>query len=208
MSSRLTITEPEVPLLDGPGGLAPIGLRDLVRRARGLEAPARGRVAEADALVAFSFGAGRGASISVTNRQLAATAGRRSNLPVLAQGEVALALAAGGQPVVDIEALARESNGLGPADYVDTAAVARAAATVVDAAGWTTVGVVAHPAHAGRCAAICESLGMRAVIPPDILWVRFDPRSTQWWTRRRSAWLLRELPVIAHQYLLGNLTAV
>ncbi len=197
---------PDITVAPPRRDLPPLGVRHLIRRARGLEAPGRGRFEEADVLVAFAFGAGRHGSIGAANRQLAAVVSRYPHLPVLAQHEIALALSAGGRLVVDVEAMARESHGLGPTAYVDTATVARAAATVVRAAGWTTVGVVAHPAHAGRCGATCEAAGLRAVIAPDTFWVGFDPGSRQWWTRRRRAWLLRELPAIAHQYLVGNLT--
>ncbi len=195
-------TMPAAPPAAPPGRL---GVWDLVRRARGTDAPRRGALERAQVLVAFSFGAGRGGSVSQANRQLGAIADRFPQLPLLAQTEVARAATARGRLVVDLEALVRESNGLGPTAYVDTAAVARAAVELASRAGWDTVGVIAHPSHAGRCVAILETAGLRAVVPPEVLGVGFDPGSRQWWTRSRRSWLLREVLVLTHQRLVGNL---
>lgn len=177
----------------------------LLRQACGATSPVRGRLTEAEVLVAFDFGVGPAGTIGAANRQLASVADSLAPLPVLAQSETARALAERGRIVVDVEALARAREGVGPEAYVCTTMVARAAAAVVADAGWSTVGIVAHPAHAGRCAAACEAFGLRSVVPAAVLRVDFDRASRQWWTRRRAAWVARELAVIAQQVAAGNL---
>lgn len=162
-------------------------------------------VADADALVVFGFGAGSGGDIGAVNRRLAEEACRWPSLPVLAQTEAARVLAADGRAVIDLEDDLRSRRRMGRSTYVDTSMIAQAAARLVRDAGWCRVGVIAHPAHAARCGALLARHGVEPTIaalrrPPD-----FDRRSTQWWTRSRTAWVAREIAVVAHHRVTGRL---
>lgn len=163
-------------------------------------------MSDAQALVVFDFGTGRNGNLGAANLALARLTRRWPGLPVLAQREVACALARRGRLVVDLGDHALRFGRLGRSDYIDTSQVARAAAAIAERAGWHTLGVLAHPGHLLRCVATLETAGVRAVSPAlgrdD---VDFDRRSGQWWTRGREAWTARELAVIAHQRLAGHL---
>lgn len=183
-----------------------IGLGSLVTAASGWHSFASGDMRDAEVLLVFAFGEGGDGSISLSNERLAAAANRWPELGVLAQTEVATALARSGRLAVDVEVEARNLRGLGPQDYVDTAMVAKAASRFIRGAGWRRVGVLAHPAHIVRCAATCRRLGLEPIVPDlSDAGIVFDRASEQWWTRRRSAWIPRELAVIAHQTLTRNL---
>jgi hypothetical protein len=56
-----------------------------------------------------------------------------------------------------------------------------------------------------RCVATCQRLGLRVVAAPTghlaALW---DPKSSQWWTRRPALWTTREVAVIAHHMVTGR----
>ena len=177
-------------------------LAHLVGCAVGRRSPARGSIVDADALVVFDFGTGRDGMPAKSNEQLARVALRFGTVPLLAQTEAAWLMATTGRVVIDIEALARRHHDCDER-YVDTTSAARAAADLLAESPLATVGVIAHPAHAARCAAICEAEGLRVVIPTQINMVDFDPASGQWWTRRRSLWVLREMAVLTHHAASG-----
>jgi hypothetical protein len=196
-------------------GASPVGLRSLVagavRRPR-VETDARA-LTGVEAVVVFDFGSldsetrrrAAGRAISPVNAALASVTDLVPGIPVLAQHESALALSGRGRLVIDLEQSVREAAGLADGDHVDTGRVVDALAGLVDRAGWTSVGVVAHPAHLARCVATCQRLGLRVVAAPtDHLAALWDPASSQWWTRRPASWTLRELAVVAHQMLTGR----
>lgn len=165
-----------------------------------------GEMATAEALLVFSFGAAQGRRSAVPNRQLAVLTDRYPNLPVLAQTEVAVAVARRGRTVVDIETDLRQQQQLSAGTYVDTGMIASAAATIVRAAGWSRVGVLAHPVHMGRCAALVQATGVTPIVPDlDGERIDFDSRSVQWWTRSPAAWSFRETGVLLHHKLLRRL---
>lgn len=186
-----------------------LGTAAIVRCALRGCSPARGSMADAQALLVFDFGTGRGGassrpSLCRSNVQLALAADRWPELPVLAQAEAATALSRTGRLVVDLEEEARQRGRLGRSAYLSTAHIARAAAALLHEAGWRTVAVLAHPSHAPRCAATVEAAGVRVVMPALSLDdVDFDPASGQWWTRGRAAWVGREMAVLAHHRLTG-----
>jgi hypothetical protein len=160
-------------------------------------------MADADVVVVFDFGSGSDLRPTTSNEQLARVALRLGTIPVLAQTEVAAVLTSAGRAVVDLQVLARTRFELDPHEYVDTLGVARVAAEIVLDSGWQTVAVLAHPAHAARCAAICEAEGLRVVVPPQVSRVGFDRMSGQWWTRHRAAWVAREVAVLVHHLVVG-----
>lgn len=163
-----------------------------------------GTLADAQAIVVFDFGAGRMGTPGRSNEGLADVVQRLPRLPVLAQTEAARVLTRRGRLVLDIQSEARDLFALDKYAYVDTGHAAAAAARFARDAGWTTLAVVAHPGHAARCAATCAAHGLGVVIPDEIADVSFDRESIQWWTRSRAAWMLREVPVIAHHRVLGR----
>lgn len=196
-------------------GVAPVGLRGLLAGAAGRfpVAAEAGALASVEAVVVFDFGAldaatrdrTSAAAISPVNAALASVTDLVPGVPVLAQHESSQALAGRGRLVIDLEDSARQADGLAPDAHVDTARVVDALAALVDRAGWTSVGVVAHPAHMARCVATCQRLGLRVVAAPTghlaSLW---DPKSSQWWTRRPALWTTREVAVIAHHMVTGR----
>jgi hypothetical protein len=199
----------------GVAGAAPVGLRGLLAGAVG-KSPvdaAPGELASVEAIVVFDFGAldaatrngAGGGAISPVNAALASVTDLVPAIPVLAQHESAQALAGRGRLVIDLEESAREADGLAADAHIDTARVVDALAALVDRAGWTSVGVVAHPAHVARCVATCQRLGLRVTAAPTghlaELW---DPKSSQWWTRRPALWTAREVAVVAHHMVTGR----
>jgi len=130
-------------------------LAHLVGCAVGRRSPARGSIVDADALVVFDFGTGRDGMPAKSNEQLARVALRFGTVPLLAQTEAAWLMATTGRVVIEIEALARRHHDCDER-YVDTTSAARAAADLLAESPLATVGVIAHPAHAARCAAICD----------------------------------------------------
>lgn len=175
----------------------------MVRCAAGLSSPVQGDITDADVALVFDFGSGSDLRPTTSNEQLARVALRLGTIPLLAQTEAAAVLSSTGRAVVDLQVLARTRFGLGMYEYVDTRGVARVAAEIVRDAGWRTVAVVAHPAHAARCAALCEAQGLDVVVPPHVSGVGFDRMSGQWWTRRRVAWVAREAAVLVHHLVAG-----
>ena len=191
-----------LPLHDRLAPVEPLGLGALLAGARRTEVRARGSMATVDALLIFDFGAGSDAGPSRSNRQLADMAARWPDLPVLAQTEVATALARTGRVALDLQADLTTTVGEG---YVDTTQVAGAAVRLLRSAGWHRVGVLAHPSHLLRCIATVERLGIEVSTPEiSLSEVDFDPASTQWWTTSASAWRRRELAVVLHHRLTGR----
>ena len=196
-------------------GAAPVGLRGLLAGAMGrprVEAD-HDELASVEAIVVFDFGAldpstrerSIAAAVSPVNAALASVTDLVPGIPVLAQHESAVALSRRGRLVIDLEESAREADGSAADTHVDTARVVDALAALVDRAGWTSIGVVAHPAHMARCVATCQRLGLRVTAAPTGhlagLW---DPKSSQWWTRRPALWTAREVAVVAHHMVTGR----
>jgi len=192
----------------GIAGEAPVGVRRLVAGALNrhrVPSGAPDTMGSVEALVVFDFGMVLGDEVSPVNAALASVADRVPGVPVLAQHESARALAGRGRLVIDLEETARSGVGLSVDAHVETSRVVDVLAGFVDRAGWTSVGVIAHPAHIARCVATCQRLGLRVVAAPtDHLAELWDPRSAQWWTRRPGLWSTRELAVVAHQVITGR----
>lgn len=157
---------------------------------------------DADAVVVFDFGVGGSGAPTASNEQLVRIALRFGIVPLLAQTEAAEVMATTGRVVIDIQAMAQREHQRDD-QYVDTTGAARAAATFLAETPSATVGVIAHPAHAARCAAICEADGLRVVIPAQVNAVEFDPASAQPWTRRRSFWIMRKMELLIYHSISG-----
>lgn len=179
-----------------------IRVRDMARAATGGIFPGHGDMADAEVILAFDFGSRSNPDVSTSNRELGEVLERWPDVPILAQPEIATVLARGGRLAINIDAEARRRLELPVDAYVDTAFVVRAACALVTDAGWSRVGVVAHPTHVLRCLALLEARGITTVAPALTTEdVGFDPESKQWWTRSQRLWAIREWPVLVHHSL-------
>jgi hypothetical protein len=180
-----------------------MGIETLCRQAWSGAYPVKGDRAAAQCVVAFSFGhlaAGSARRPGPSNEDLARLALEQfAGLPKIFQREVAdayLALAPG-SPVYRIAGHRR------PGKYLDTREAADQAAAVLREHGWRTAVVLAHACHVPRAAAVCERLGIAAVVPPGLEGVRFCRGSRQPWTRNRVLWFLREVPTLGYYRCRG-----
>lgn len=166
----------------------------------------------ADCVIGLSFGS-RLIEGSVTepgsvNEQLAAyIAEHFAKVPLLLQHEIADALheQAGIIPELRISADSTEDQ-----DYqqnpltseVDSRQVLLAAKKAMDKHQWSSAIIVAQAHHLPRIKAICSKLGIHLFIPDDLpdIW---DKESSQWWTRSRLLWNMREPAALAYHKMRG-----
>lgn len=78
--------------------------------------------------------------------------------------------------------------------YLDTFEVLLQAGKIMHDHGWKTALIICHPWHAWRIKKVLEKMGIEAIFPYGIMYVTFDHQSTQWWTRNKFLWILREIP--------------
>jgi hypothetical protein len=149
----------------------------------------------ADCLVAFSFGVVKDKTTprprpGRANEQLARLAFEQfPALPKILQIEVADAYRL-------LDPLGRvavcQAVGADPYGRLTTLEVAEQAARFMVQNGWTTPLLLAHPYHLPRVEVVWARLGLPSVVPPGLERVDFVPDSSQWWTRSRTAWRLKE----------------
>jgi hypothetical protein len=145
-----------------------------------------------DSVIAFSFGRRSEPQVpSASNADLAREIVQRyPALPIVAQYEIA--------SLIPPEML-RLCIGSGGSDrYLDTRGIALEALRCLEQGDLCRPVVVAHQSHLRRAVATCWRLGLDARVPEVELRVRFDRRSTQWWTRGPIRWWLRELPTMVY----------
>jgi hypothetical protein len=155
-----------------------------------------GRAEDADCVLGFSFGGiadGNAWRPGDSNEDLARFARDHfAGLPKILQSEIAesyLALCPG-------SAVLQISRHRRPGLYLDTREVAEQALDLMRQHDWRTAAVLAQGYHVPRAAAVCERLGISAVVPPGLEQIRFCLRSAQKWTRGPGAWIRRELLAI------------
>lgn len=107
------------------------------------------------------------------------------DLPKILQWEVADAL--GDRKVKRIEQH-REKG-----EYLDTYEVISQTKEFMLRSGMKRAVLIAHPFHAWRVKKVCEKMGIRVVVPYDIIIVPFDPLSVQWQTRNLKSWIFYEM---------------
>jgi hypothetical protein len=143
------------------------------------------------AVVAFAFGFRRNDPVrepGISNQQLAALARcTHPLLPLFAETEVFSALRDLDRTVECIPAARRRA-------WTGTRAVAHGAADLCQARGIRRIAVIAHPAHRSRAEMDCRREGL-VVVPGAAAPIDYDPASSQWWTRRRELWWIREAPL-------------
>lgn len=142
-----------------------------------------------DSVIAFAFGRRSEPGVAAaSNADLAREIVERySGLPILAEIEIA-SLLPRDMVRLCITSTQRER-------YFDTRKVVLTALPCLIEDGLRRPVVVAHPVHLRRALTTCRRLGIDAREPLGELRVRFDRRSTQWWTRGPIRWWLREFPV-------------
>jgi hypothetical protein len=90
----------------------------------------------------------------------------------------------------------RENNRRDTPKYLDTLEVLRQMCVYIERSGASSksrhVVVVAHPDHWARCAAVVRAMGFIPLAPEGLETIPYDPQSTQWWTRKRALFILRE----------------
>ena len=154
----------------------------------------QGRIEEAQVIIAPAFGAGEMGDPGLANLFLGDIVGEisiKENLPIIAQIEVANALNALPVPLKLIEVI-KEHRIKGK--YLDTYEVLSQAKEIMEKKGWNIAILVAHPAHLPRCKKVLEKMGVKVIIPEGLEKIPFDSFSTQWWTRNKFAWWIREIP--------------
>ncbi len=143
------------------------------------------------------------------NQELARRAigisGMLEGLPIIAQGEIADIIEGHENLHVAkrIDSHRKEGRYLDTAEYLEQ--VAEHVAEKIDDLKLGVKGIaVAQAFHVGRVVAQGKKAGLD-LIPAGDLPRDFDPESTQWWTRSRALWIMREIPVIAAFKLKGKL---
>lgn len=81
-------------------------------------------------------------------------------------------------------------------EYLDTAEVARQALGIIRSNDWANPIIIAHPFHLPRADAVCRKLGINTIVPAGLEIIRFDPNSSQEWTRSQESWGKREVEAI------------
>jgi uncharacterized SAM-binding protein YcdF (DUF218 family) len=152
----------------------------------------RGETAQADCVLGLAFGLVRdGLQIrpGASNIGLAQLARKHfARLPLILQGEVADAY---GEPLPGIP-LFRIDQHRQAGKYLDTSEVAAQALEIMRQQGWRSAVLLAQAHHVPRVALVCQRLGLQTVVPPGLGEVGFCPNSSQWWTRGRLRWFVRE----------------
>jgi len=156
---------------------------------------------EVHSVVVFAFGNRLGADGTLepgpTNVALAQATEKFVKghpVPVYAQTEIAQLLAADGvKRVTSIDPVTGPD---GKVAYLSTAGVAAQVVSKAKAAGEQlgTVGIIGFADHAVRCVLTARAAGLTGAVPKGVvLPSRYDPQSSQSWTRNRAAYLPTDL---------------
>lgn len=156
----------------------------------------QGRIENAQVIIAPSFGMRKKVGeLGVSNEAIAEIivdiAGYfEKKIPVIAQKEVADALSS--LKYTNIVGVIKEHWIRGK--YLNTSEVLLQTHGIMKKNRWDKAIAVAHPAHISCVKGILEKMGVEVIIPEELEGIPFDPLSTQWWTRGRLRWWLREIP--------------
>lgn len=162
----------------------------------------RGNALDADCVIAQSFGA-QEKSPGLVNERLAQfiVTNVSSELPLLAQGEIAQALPENFAPALVIEGAPSTRSG----GQLDSSAVLQRCNEYMQENNLNRPLLVAQALHVGRVAVQAKKLGMSGLIVPEGLPREFDPDSLQKWTISQAEWVKRELPGMAYLAIAGKL---
>lgn len=140
-------------------------------------------------VIALSFGCLEGGPGGKSNEALAVitrSIASAYHLPAIAQWEIADSIL--GFPK---EYKVRKHHVEGK--YLDSYEVLLQAHLRCNSMAWFKAIILAHPDHLWRCVKIAERLGFE-VLTIGTGCVPYDPKSTQWWTRGKFRFILREIP--------------
>lgn len=157
-------------------------------------------------LIALSFGSGTGVSSDISTIQfglsnyfMAIIAAEISNLPTIAQWEIARIMDRLGKPAV--KSIEREGD-----KYLDSYDVLMAAQREMKKLGFDEAVLLGHKDHLPRIRLIAKKLGIKtSKITFSYNTIPYDKSSTQWWTR---SWILfwpREILVYIFMFLKGQI---
>ena len=160
----------------------------------------QGETEDAQVIIAQSFGARKQGERGIGNMSIASAVwkiSQKERIPVILQKEIVDRFRAfrdeSSSPITEgiiMGIVERHREG----KYLDTYEVLSQAREVMRKYRWTRAILVAHPAHISRCKKVLEKMGMIVIIPKGLEYIPFDIHSTQWWTRGRLKWWLREIP--------------
>lgn len=153
-----------------------------------------GDISKGDCVIGFSFGYqkdGRKIIPGISNEDIARFIEKYlQNWPLILQFEISVAL----KP--NIHNVYKITKSRIPGQYLDTSEVATQAQEIMIKNHWHKTIIVAHPFHLPRVDAVCKKLGIETIVPSGLEAVRFDPNSSQEWTRDKKSWRKRELEAI------------
>jgi hypothetical protein len=153
----------------------------------------------ADVIIGQAFGM-RHDSPGISNQALgeqADTVQKETGKPLILQGEIADCLPDRGQGIV----IRKHSL---PGKYLDTYEFLWQAHLFCQLQRQNQVILIAHQDHRWRVMMVAKKLGFTIIIP-DSPPIPYDHQSTQWWTRRRSLFLIREIPARILYVLTGKI---
>ncbi len=85
--------------------------------------------------------------------------------------------------------------------YLDTREVLLRVRKICRANEWNKILLIAHPEHIFRSQKTAEKLGLVCIKLSSP--IRYDEKSTQWWTRSKFLYWVREIPVLFYYKLKG-----
>ncbi|MFH0952683.1 MAG: hypothetical protein V1838_05935 [Patescibacteria group bacterium] len=118
--------------------------------------------------------------------------------PLIVQQEIAAAIDALSYALV----IDRPSQGK---DYLNTRDIVKQATDWCRQAGIVRINIVAHPAHQWRAYRLLtrQDYYQRIDVVATAGLVGYDRQSSQWWTRRRLFWIMREIPCRCYYLFRG-----
>ncbi len=158
----------------------------------------RGKTAQADCVVGYSFGFQKGPGdtrLPGPANQALADFAAGFKLPKFLQSEIDEAC----KPhltTTDVRL------GLAGAKYVDSYAVFLESQRFLKLHGYSRPLLIAHPYHVPRLDAMYRRAGLKAVIPKKLPAV-WDKQSVQYWTRSPGQWRAREIGALTYYLLRG-----
>jgi hypothetical protein len=88
--------------------------------------------------------------------------------------------------------------------YLDSFEVSRQGAEFCKINGFNTVLVFAHPDHCWRVAKTLKKFGLKVLVA-NTVGTPYDPKSIQWWTRKRKYFIYREFLTRIFYFITGKI---
>lgn len=167
-------------------------IKKLINQASTGNYTSHGTIKDGDCVIGFSFGfrkEGNKKTPGLSNEDLARFIEKKLyNKPLILQFEINNALnLQTDQPIYKIKKHRVKDQ------YLSTDEVALQAIEIMKKNNWKKAIIIAHPYHMPRVDAICKQLKIKTIAPKGLKSVRFDPLSSQEWTRNKHDWIKREV---------------